>query len=572
MTWFTAASVSVNNGQSIVSVNTTADDISIVQEESMIFINGIGPGWVKRSYLDGSGNKKLELYTPWEFGNQVNQPAKVIWTDGGLAKYARILQEVGEDSVTFAQAMAQILSSVEPILNIETKTSGTIPVKPYGYLVQQVQDLLATMGDFGVQLYDTDTKNQARTLLGLQPQLTAQPTLDLDFENNEYKVYEQFGLTKKPLTEAITTVRASTATYMSPFGIAIAAVNEPRIEYDFIKKKCLGLLCEGAGTNALFNSNNMLDSPWAHTAPAVVTEDTVTPPIVKDGTCFNVAGADNVGFSGANLRTVITITPNLLYQFTIWVYPSASCDKISLRSNSDVLGQSSSTFIYDVIPNQWQRISMPCARSTVALTVTISAANATVAGAPFKVSEAKCESGNVGTSDIPTLGSAVTRTDERLNCQNMLTNNGSLFIKVPRPAVLVDFATALGVGTANLEEFKIGVQTAPNFGFALRTDTGAVTTTITADISSIPIGDTINTLVKWEYDGSVYTFTMFINGQKILPVRTCTSLPIGFLTEVIALGHRRSNFLSTFWNGVISRIKSYPMALSDIEAEELTRV
>lgn len=136
MTWFTASSVSVNNGQSIVSINTTADDIGIVQEESMIFINGIGPGWVKRGYLDGGSNKKLELYTPWEFGNQVNQPAKVIWTDGGLAKYARILQEVGEDSVTFAQAMAQIISSTEPTINIETKTAGTIPVTPYGRLTQ----------------------------------------------------------------------------------------------------------------------------------------------------------------------------------------------------------------------------------------------------------------------------------------------------------------------------------------------------------------------------------------------------------------------------------------------------
>ena len=565
MTWFTAASVSINNGQNIVSINTTADDIFIVQEESMIFINGIGPGWVKRGYLDGSGNKKLELYTPWEFGNQVNQPAKVIWTDGGLAKYARILQEVGEDSVTFAQAMAQILSSVDPLLNIETKTSGTVAVKPYGYLVQQVENLLATMGDFGVPLYDTDTKNQALTLLGLPPQLTAQPTQDLDFENNDLKVYSQYGLTKKLITEALTPVRASTATYMSPFGIDVAAVNEPRIEYDQATQKCLGLLIEESRTNALLNSNNMLASPWAHVAPAVVTEDSVTPPIVKGGTCFNVAGADNVGFSGSNLRTVITITPNLLYQFSIWVYPSAACDKISLRSNSDTLGQSSSTFIFDVIPNKWQRISMPCARSTVSLTVTISAANATNVGAPFKVSAAQCEAGETVTSLIPTMESQVTRLADAVTAPWFASLEGTVCFTVSglsnsaRRGIIGILSNDL-ITRIGLTKRFIGSNA---YRLIWRGDGG----TLEGPTFEISPGKN-----KIAFTFSKTEMRCYLNGAFVSSLDT-SSTAINTKPQIIDfMGSVQAGGTDPSYKAIFERIKTYPKVLSDIELEELTRV
>ena len=66
-------------------------------------------------------------------------------------------------------------------------------------------------------------------------------TLIADFVRNQHRVYEQYGLTDKAITDVLDTTRASTATYDSPFGVATAAVNEPRITYDPETGACLGL-------------------------------------------------------------------------------------------------------------------------------------------------------------------------------------------------------------------------------------------------------------------------------------------------------------------------------------------
>lgn len=57
MTWWTATSVSVNNGQTIVNVNT-GDDVQIAQEAGGLVIGNQPPVEIKRTFLDGSNNKK----------------------------------------------------------------------------------------------------------------------------------------------------------------------------------------------------------------------------------------------------------------------------------------------------------------------------------------------------------------------------------------------------------------------------------------------------------------------------------------------------------------------------------
>lgn len=96
MTWWTATSVSVNNGQTIVNVNT-GDDVQIAQEAGGLVIGNQPPVEIKRTFLDGSNNKKIELRLPWPYSNQTNQPAVAFPTDADLAEATRILREVASD-------------------------------------------------------------------------------------------------------------------------------------------------------------------------------------------------------------------------------------------------------------------------------------------------------------------------------------------------------------------------------------------------------------------------------------------------------------------------------------------
>ena len=79
--------------------------------------------------------------------------------------------------------------------------------------------------------------------------INTKATLIADFVRNQHRVYEQYGLTDKAITGVLDTTRASTATYDSPFGVATAAVDEPRITYDPETGACLGLLSEESRTN-----------------------------------------------------------------------------------------------------------------------------------------------------------------------------------------------------------------------------------------------------------------------------------------------------------------------------------
>lgn len=81
MTWWTSTSVSVNNGDSLVSVNDGVD-ISNISGGDALIINNLSPVEVKRAYIDGGGIKTIELVVNWSGASQTNQAALVIPTSG----------------------------------------------------------------------------------------------------------------------------------------------------------------------------------------------------------------------------------------------------------------------------------------------------------------------------------------------------------------------------------------------------------------------------------------------------------------------------------------------------------
>lgn len=106
MTWFTATSVAVNNGQTVVSVNA-GDDIQLAQESGGLIIGNNPPVEIKRSYLDGSNNKKIELRSAWPYANQAAQPAVAFPTDGDLAEATAVLKQLIDGFALATQAQAE---------------------------------------------------------------------------------------------------------------------------------------------------------------------------------------------------------------------------------------------------------------------------------------------------------------------------------------------------------------------------------------------------------------------------------------------------------------------------------
>jgi hypothetical protein len=105
--WYTATSASVTNGATVVAI-TTGDDISIIQEDSGLIFEGESPVQVKRGYIDGSGEKFIQLQSPWPYTSKTNQPLVSFPTDASFAEATaelrRVIDTLSVASTTEAQA------------------------------------------------------------------------------------------------------------------------------------------------------------------------------------------------------------------------------------------------------------------------------------------------------------------------------------------------------------------------------------------------------------------------------------------------------------------------------------
>lgn len=158
MTWFYATSVSVTNGQTVVSVNT-GDDIVIAQEQGGLIIGTNPPVEIKRTYLDGSSNKKIELSKPWPYGSQTNQPAMAFPTDGDLAAATAVLKLLIDGFALATQADAQAgTENTKPMTALRVKQAMDVLLGTASKLNATTSTADGTIGralrvgDFGVGL------------------------------------------------------------------------------------------------------------------------------------------------------------------------------------------------------------------------------------------------------------------------------------------------------------------------------------------------------------------------------------------------------------------------------------
>lgn len=155
MTWFYATSVTVANGQTVVAVNS-GDDIQLAQSAGGLIVGTQPAVEIKRTFLDGSSNKKIELTKPWPYGTQTNQPAMAFPTDGDLAAATAVLKQLIDGFTLATQAEAQggtdntkpmtalrVKQAMDALLGSAAKLTATVAIN------DATSGRVLRVGDFG---------------------------------------------------------------------------------------------------------------------------------------------------------------------------------------------------------------------------------------------------------------------------------------------------------------------------------------------------------------------------------------------------------------------------------------
>lgn len=220
------------------------------------------------------------------------------------------------------------------------------------------------------------------------------PSLLMDFANSRRT---------HPL---LTCARASSATCFGSDGkLKTVAANVPRIDYDPVTGKCLGLLVEEPRTNLLTYSQAIGNAAWSKAPNAVVTEDNATAP---DGTLT----ADTVVSSGGATAN------NRVQQFIPYAVAAGVTATFSVFLRADVpftsgirianLGDADGVNQVVNITTEWRRFSVTQTFTGTNTQIRCCIANSNNNGT-LQAWGAQLEIGGFPTSYIPTTSAAATR-------------------------------------------------------------------------------------------------------------------------------------------------------------------
>lgn len=258
MTWFTATSVTVANGGTVVSVNS-GDDIAIAQVAGGLIVGQNPPVEIKRTYLDGGGAKKIELRSAWPYATQTAMPAVAFPTDGDLAAATAVLKGLIDGFAIASQVEAQAgTDNVKLMTPLRTKqaitsqvgTVGTAASRNIGAGTSDVSD------NAGVQILIRDPRRKA-----VEDASGGRNTVIYDSQGNPNVMvvvprftYESLGLTDLQLGTGTPTAFMTNgaprgeiliAKYLASAGGATCSVVggvQPltSVDYDQAKSRCTG--------------------------------------------------------------------------------------------------------------------------------------------------------------------------------------------------------------------------------------------------------------------------------------------------------------------------------------------
>lgn len=261
--------------------------------------------------------------------------------------------------------------------------------------------------------------------------------------------------------------RASTGTYIGSDGlIKLAAISEPRFNYNPITGENLGLLVEEARTNLSDFSQDFSATNWP-TAPGTTSlTRTLNAIVAPDGTMT----ADEIKcISSANSVFALETSPsntvvdsNAFYTLSIFAKAggwsrigiragfTASTHRTTVDLTTGVVLNSAGQVVVTPFPNGWYRIAITARTIATGFILilevhnTLLVQNAEV-GDPtdgyIYIWGAQLEKGTSASSYIPTTTTALTRAADIISINNTalpaaIADGGSLFVETTNPSLL----------------------------------------------------------------------------------------------------------------------------------------
>ena len=408
--------------------------------------------------------------------------------------------------------------------------------------------------------------------------LSVRPTISSDFTRNDHKLYEQYGLEPKTITQMYDVERASTATYVDATGkIRTAGVNEPRIDYSSGQGR---LLVEEARTNLLTWSEDFSNAAWSKVRVQNLTQMTGVP-LGTYYSCEIESGEDN----SILLQTVSVANENRTDTFSVlFRFNTASSVSLRLRDgngtfyavldiNNDFSTSSSgSGFVsskVEQVCDGWVLVSLTGIFSISTSQIRVHIYTIGVGGDKLDIAYAQLEAASTPSSYIPTQASAVTRAADTVS--RVLGDE----INKSEWTVLVDFDFKYGtVGSPHIFSLSTSVVSSgsPRSSIRINNSTGGWAWQLLSDDSSVLL-NTSTGLPNFNQGRNKLCYS-YKNGAAVL------SLNGQAVTLTPAFTDKAFNNLAAFWitsnapmsNYSVIDTRIYPKYLPEQECIQLTKV
>jgi hypothetical protein len=402
------------------------------------------------------------------------------------------------------------------------------------------------------------------------------PTLDLDFANNDYTIYDSFAnsYTDKPYADMLT-VTNGVATGFDAIGVLRNSVaNNIRLVFDPKTGVSQGALVEPAATNLLLRSNDFTTSPWTSGGTQTITQDALSPDNTVNAWTFE----DTDVTLQSNRRQVVTIANDTTTYCASVFCKEGSTGNLYFRqaltggtavSKVNIFDFATKTWNlsgggYEELPNGWLRVWQTItnnASGNTSYDFRIGATNNTASSIGTVIFYgAQLETGSVPTSYIKTEASTVTRVADQF--ARTLSNEfnpfeGTLFAEGVFSKNREQVFLFLSDGTLD-NRVQVGLlSTGRPVGFIN-------TAGVTEFNQDLDLGDLRNTTVKVALSYKNNSAFIVANGvasaiDASVALPTVTNMRVGSIDATTSV-----------YNGTISTAQYYPKALSEAECIALT--
>lgn len=391
----------------------------------------------------------------------------------------------------------------------------------------------------------------------------------------------------------VTFTRASQATDFNSAGtLTTEGNNVPRFDFNPLTLQPRGLLIEGARTNLITQSEQII----ANTGVTVAANNANSPAGTLTADTMTADTATSAHFSLPNSASISTTT-GLVYAHSVFakagthnffqLYGLGASFGVDVWANFNLsngtvgsVGAATTASIENV-GNGWYRCvvvgtATANATSGVSVLAIVSSATAvrgeswTTAGTEsIQLWGSQVEQASFVSSYIPTTGAAATRADD--NALSSLLS--SIGYNQSQGTILLELEPMVTTPPAFQMPFSLTNGTANNRIILEHTTGGNGTWRVTdggvsqvAGLAGLP-GFTANSITKRAFAYSANSFAACSNGETVVTQGTGT-VPSNL--SQLALGHYAVGSINSPWFGWIRRVVYYPTRLPDAQIQSLT--